>query len=147
MPRDVSRSTQYQYMFHENIVDHSLLTALYESLPNDTLSQEDKEKMEDLQIELAQIILTICKENFNEKYYSALVMYMNGATQQEIGDELGTDQSSARSILFGRESRAKTEQAIKGYKGLFQRIYDLVKDNDKVNDILKQIKEIISNEE
>lgn len=104
--------------------------------------QESTDEFLLLKNELIKEIMNIVKTSLTDKQKEVMMMtYVDGKTQNEISIELGKHQTTVHKILRGNIDYKNNK---KRYGGALKKIKKLCQNNEKIQDILAQMKEIVS---
>ena len=103
---------------------------------NQSLSEDFKE----LKKELIEEMMRIIEEYLTDKQKEVVKMtYVDGKTQNEISNKLGKHQTTIHKLLQGNIDYSNDK---KRYGGALKKIRKLCSENEKIQEILKKMKEI-----
>lgn len=108
-------------------------------------SRACSEQFQKLKVELLEEVMFIIENCLTEKQREVMKMtYLEGKTQNEISIELGKHQTTIHKILQGNIDYNNQK---KRYGGALKKIRKLCNSNDKIQSILKQMREEHKNAE
>jgi len=144
-----NRSDSFQGLFLEIPVAVEILDiftdgdSLYKRL-NPFAYNDEIAQLED---QLKEEFWRIIEENLTTRQKQVVKLYAKGLTQIEVAKKLGVNQSSITKCIYGnvdyknRDSKGKPTS----YGGIKMRLDKIVKEDQRINDILKRIAEVREN--
>lgn len=139
-----SRSEAYQYVIVEVVMPDVLWVLVdnnngYTGLLNPW--GDNKEAIMDLEDKLFAMFWELAAKILTERQYQVLRMYSQGMTQHEIAAKLNVNQSSIAKCLKGNADY-NNPQGTKVYGGLTKKLRKFIDQDKKIQDTLKQIREL-----
>ncbi|HUU88833.1 MAG TPA: LuxR C-terminal-related transcriptional regulator [Candidatus Glassbacteria bacterium] len=142
MPRDrtKNRSDAYQPQLMEISVDPFVLGDL--SLAQGMsyrLEFDRSEKLMDLRDELKIEVMRIIETGLTKRQEQVVKLTLNGETQNEIAKQLGINQTSVHKVIRGNIDYKNGKRR---YGGAFKKLIKLCQKDEKIQDILNDIREL-----
>ena len=107
-------------------------------------NQSCSEEFQKLKNELLEEVMSIINNHLTEKQREVVTMvYLEGKTQQEISTALGKHQTTVHKIIQGNIDYNTASK--KRYGGALKKIKRLCEANEKINQILAQMRLYIAN--
>ena len=145
MERRRTRSDQYQVYFLETVYSHDMMESFsneesIHSRLNPFRYNEDLMELEDqLKIEFWRVVDTLLTPRQKE----VIRLYADGYTQMEIAKMLNVNQSSITKSLNGNVDYKNKR---KSYGGARRKIRKIIENDERIKDILFQMRQIRENE-
>lgn len=128
-------SDKYQHLYHEvNLLDDTYIR-YYES---DFKNQDINDKLKDLKEQLLSTLLDLAKNEFTERQFGILEMYLKGFSQNDMAKAIGVNQSSITKSIYGNKSY---QYETKQYGGFMKKL-SAFKDNPQIKSILEEINKL-----
>jgi DNA-directed RNA polymerase specialized sigma24 family protein len=130
---------------YSNFIEISIDPALFNSLSNESgmstflSSLSSSEGFRKLRNELIKEVMNIVNVALTDKQKEVIMLtYVDGKTQNEISDTLGTCQTNIHKAIRGNIDYSKNK---KRYGGALKKIQRLCAKSKKIQDILNKIRE------
>jgi len=132
----IAPSNAYQHVFQEIYFgdDFAAIVDIFGYSMYESFNDEYQE----LRKNLLDRVLELANEHLTEKQKQVFDLFLLDLTQQEIAEKLGKTQTTVNKQLVG-------DIAVNGYyrSGIFDKLRNISKDDEKIQEILKKIQEII----
>lgn len=138
----MGKSKLYQHKIVEISFDQSKLNnfPMERGIGHILVENETDEKIAKLREELMSELYNIIHGHYlTEHQKKILLMRLMGKTQNEIAKHLGCTQSAIHKSLKGNVDYLHNK---KRYGGIFKKLKKICRNNDKIQNILKQINDI-----
>ncbi len=135
------RSQAYQYTILEIPVDHDIL-GLYSNEKSISSALNPFQYSEELMLlkdELAIVTWELCNRELTKRQLEVISLMRDGYTQHEIANALGVNQSSVTKSISGNIDYKNGGVA---YGGSIKKLRKLIKNDPKIQEILKRIEDL-----
>lgn len=143
MERKKNRSDAYQQLFAEKAFSHEMLSSFSneESIYKRLNPFDYDERILELQDQLYVRFWELIDKHLTDRQKEIVNLLKTGATQQECAKLMGVNQSSITKSLNGNVDYSKGSNK-KNYGGIILKLNKIIDKDEKVQEILKQISEI-----
>lgn len=142
--RTKNRSDRYQYVLVESPCSPEMLAEISDNEGSDVLlSDNDKEKLDELRDELKKEFWRLVDEELTDRQKEVIKLYAQGYTQIEIAEKLNVNQSSITKSMHGN---CDYRNGKKIYGGAHKKLRRLAAKDEKIVAIIKQISDLLDNE-
>lgn len=145
--RTKNRSDKYQYLLVESPCSPEMLTEFADSEGMTSMYNKYNEELLDLREQLKKEFWRLVDDNLTERQKEVLHLYAEGNTQIEIAKKLNVNQSSITKSINGNCDYSRGNSNRVYYGGSVRRIRKLAAVDHKIQEILKKMAELGSDDE
>lgn len=145
--RTKNRSDKYQYLLVESPCSPEMLTEFADSEGVTSIYSKYNEELLDLREQLKKEFWRLVDENLTERQKEVLHLYAEGNTQIEIAKKLNVNQSSITKSINGNCDYSRGNDSRVYYGGSIRRIKKLAAQDSKIQEILKKMAELGSDDD